>query len=137
MITYEELTSEQRHLYLQALVAVARADGAIDEAETAFLADIAVGCGVDEATLAGLLKGEAIDPSQFPPLRGEVGALILRDAAAMAVINNDFTEGEEALIKAMGSALGFAADEVEEFLNWGFMGMQWQKMAVRLIEQYA
>jgi uncharacterized membrane protein YebE (DUF533 family) len=137
MITYDDLTPDQRHLYLQALVAVARADGDIDESETAFLADIAVGCGVDEETLAGLIKGEVIDPSQFPPMRDGVGALILRDVAAMAVINNDVTDEEEDLIKAMGSALGFSVDEVEEFLNWGFMGMQWQKMAVRLIEQYS
>ena len=136
MITYDDLTADQRHLYLQALVAVARADGAIDETETAFLADIAVGCGVDESTLTGLIKNETIDLSQFPPLRGGAGALILRDAAAMAVINNDLTDEEEDLIKAMGSALGFSADEVDEFLNWGFMGMQWQKMSVRLIEQY-
>ncbi len=137
MITYDDLTPDQRHLYLQALVAVARADGDIDDSETAFLADIAVGCGVDEETLTGLIKGEVIDPSQFPSVRGGVGALILRDAAAMAVINNDVTDEEEDLIKAMGSALGFSVDEVEEFLNWGFMGMQWQKMAVRLIEQYS
>ncbi len=137
MISYDDLTPEQRQLYIQALVAMARADGAVDEQEAVFLADIAAGCGVSEEALQGYLKGESLDPAQVPPLRNPVGALILRDAAAMAVVNNMLTEAEEALLNSIGSGLGFSADEIEEFLNWSFMGMQWQQMAIRLLEQYS
>jgi uncharacterized membrane protein YebE (DUF533 family) len=137
MISYDDLTPEQRQLYIQTLVAMARADGAVDEQEAGFLADIAAGCDVSEEALQGYLKGESLDPAHVPSLRNPVGALILRDAAAMAVVNNELTEAEEALLNSIGSGLGFSAEEIEEFLNWGFMGMQWQQMAIRLLEQYS
>lgn len=141
MISYTDLTPEQRQLYIQVLVAMARADGAVDEQEESFLADIAAGCGVSEETVQGYLKGAPFDPIQFlariPALRNSVGALILRDAAAIAVINNQLTETEEDLFNKIGSALGFSAAETEEFLNWGFMGMQWQLLGIRLLERYS
>ncbi|MFS8885406.1 DUF533 domain-containing protein [Synechococcus sp. H70.2] len=140
MITYSDLTEEQRQLYLKALIAVARADGHLDEEETHFFLRIAEGMGIDKEVAQGYLAeetGPILDIGQIPPLHNAAGALILRDLAAMAVVNNELGEKEEDLIFAIGKAMQFSQEEINEFLDWAFMGLQWQLKSAALLQRYA
>ncbi len=140
MVNYADLTEEQRQLYLKALIAVARVDGQLDEEETAFFQQLAEGLGLDTQLVQAYLTdeaGAALDISGIPAMRNPVGALILRDLAAMAVVNNELAEKEEALILEIGKAMQFSPEEVNEFLDWAFMGLQWQQKSVALLERYA
>jgi uncharacterized membrane protein YebE (DUF533 family) len=137
MITYADLSEDQRQLYLKALIATAKADEALDEEEVSFFKQIAEGVGIDGPTVQLYLQDDAFDLQAIPAMRSPVGALILRDAAAMAVINNDLAEPEEAFILALGRAMQFSEEEVEDFLNWAFMGLQWQLKSSSLLEKFA
>ncbi|MDX2273494.1 MAG: hypothetical protein NW237_16290 [Cyanobacteriota bacterium] len=137
MITYADLTESQREFYLKALIAVAQADEQLDEEEITFFSQIAVGVGLEGEQIAHFLEGDPLDVSEIPAMRNAVGALILRDLSAMAVVNNDLLPKEEDLILEIGKAMQFSPDEVEEFLNWAFMGLQWQLKSTSLLEKYA
>jgi uncharacterized membrane protein YebE (DUF533 family) len=140
MITYTDLTAEQRQLYLRALIAVARVDGQLDEEETDFFLQIAEGMGINKEVAQSYLAGETtatLELSTIPPLHNAAGALILRDLAAMAVVNNELTEKEEALIFEIGKAMQFSREEIDEFLDWAFMGLQWQLKSAALLQRYA
>ncbi|GAB4211484.1 MAG: hypothetical protein OHK0012_04010 [Synechococcales cyanobacterium] len=134
-MNYTDLTDQERELYLQALVSVARADEGLDAEEIAFLTDIAMGMGIPEAVIPTFLDKELL-LSEIPPLHNAVGALLLRDMSAMAVINNELHEQEEAQILSIGEAMGFSSPEIEEFLNWAFMGLQWQLTSASLLRKY-
>ncbi|MCJ2542863.1 TerB family tellurite resistance protein [Thermostichus vulcanus] len=140
MVNYADLTDAQRQLYLKALIAVARVDGQLDEEETAFFTQVAEGVGLDAQLTQAYLTdeaGAALDISGIPAMRNPVGALILRDLAAMAVVNSELVEKEEALIFEIGKAMQFSVEEVNEFLDWAFMGLQWQLKSAALLERYA
>ncbi|MFT0813737.1 TerB family tellurite resistance protein [Synechococcus sp. OH20] len=140
MVNYADLTDEQRQLYLKALIAVARVDGQLDEEETNFFLQIAEGMGIEEQVAQTYLaeKTDAtLDLSGIPPLHNAAGALILRDLTTMAVVNNELTEKEEALIFEIGKAMQFSREEIDEFLNCAFMGLQWQLKNRVLLERYA
>ncbi len=137
MITYSDLTEAQRQLYLSALIATAQADESLDEEEVNFFRQIAEGVGIDEATANSYLEQSKFDLSQVPALHNQVGALILRDVSAMAVVNNQLVDKEESFVFDIGRAMQFSEDEIEEFLNWAFMGLQWQLKSQSLLEKYA
>ncbi len=140
MITYADLTEEQRQLYLKALIAVARVDGRLDEEEVNFFLQIAEGMGIEKQVAQSYLTDQTsatLDLSAIPALHNAAGALILRDLAAMAVVNNELAEKEEALIFEIGKAMQFSKDEIDEFLDWAFMGLQWQLKSAALLERYA
>lgn len=140
MVNYADLTDAQRQLYLKALIAVARVDGQLDEEETSFFTQVAEGVGLDAQLAQTYLTdeaGTALDISGIPAMRNPVGALILRDLAAMAVVNSELVEKEEALIFEIGKAMQFSVEEVNEFLDWAFMGLQWQLKSAALLERYA
>ncbi|MFS8799964.1 TerB family tellurite resistance protein [Synechococcus sp. W55.2] len=139
MINYADLTDEQRQLYLKALIAVARVDGQLDEEETSFFMQIAEGVGIEAPLAQTYLADEAgapLDISGIPPMRNAAGALILRDLAAMAVVNSQLVEKEEELIFEIGKAMQFSAEEINEFIDWAFMGLQWQLKSASLLERY-
>jgi hypothetical protein len=136
MITYSDFSDEQRQLYLKALISVARADQELDEDEIAFYLQIAEGMGVDPAVAESVIEGSPLEIASIPPLHTAVGALILRDLAAMAVVNNALREEEEALILEIGQAMQFTGEEVNEFLDWAFMGLQWQLRSTSLLEKF-
>jgi len=140
MVNYADLTDEQRQLYLKALIAVARVDGQLDEEESNFFLQIAEGMGIEKQVAQSYLAeetGATLDLSRIPPLHNAAGALILRDLAAMAVVNNELAEKEEALIFEIGKAMQFSQEEINEFLDWAFMGLQWQLKSAALLERYA
>lgn len=138
MISYTDLTEEQRQLYLKALIATAKADQQLDEDEISFFTQVAEGVGIDLQAAEAMIKADiTLEVSQIPPLRNPAGALILRDISAMAVVNSDLMEAEEAMIFEIGKAMQFTEDEIEEFLNWAFMGLQWQLKSSSLLEKYA
>ncbi|MFQ3584757.1 MAG: TerB family tellurite resistance protein [Cyanobacteriota bacterium] len=140
MVNYADLTDAQRQLYLKALIAVARVDGQLDEEETAFFTQVAEGVGLDAQLAQAYLTdeaGAALDISGIPAMRNPAGALILRDLAAMAVVNSELVEKEEALIFEIGKAMQFTEEEINEFLDWAFMGLQWQLKSAALLERYA
>ena len=138
MITYTDLSDEQRQLYLKALIATAKADDQLDEDEISFFTQVAEGVGIEAEAAEAMIKAEVtLDTTQIPSLRSSVGALILRDIAAMAVVNSDLVEKEELMIFEIGKAMQFTEEEVEEFLNWAFMGLQWQLKSTTLLEKYA
>ncbi|MEN9201727.1 MAG: TerB family tellurite resistance protein [Thermostichus sp. DG_1_6_bins_120] len=138
MVNYIDLTDAQRQLYLKALISVARVDGQLDEEETNFFTQVAEGVGLDPQLTQTYLTDEAagLDIGSIPPMHNSAGALILRDLAAMAVVNNEFTEKEEALILEIGKAMQFSEEEINEFLDWAFMGLQWQLKSRALLERY-
>ncbi len=136
MITYADLTPDQQKLYLSALVASAKSDDALDQDEIDFYMNIATHMGVEDAEARHILEQASLDMASVPPLHNAVGALILRDAAAMAVINNVLLDTEEVFIFRLGDAMQFSKDEIEEFLNWAFMGLQWQLKSASLLEKY-
>lgn len=135
-MNYADMQNHERQLYLQALVRVARADEALDEEEMEFFASVAQGMGIPAAQIESMLGSDAPLPT-IPPLHNQVGALILRDLAAMAVINNDLHEAEEAEIFAVGMGMGFSSEEIDDFINWAFMGLQWQLTGINLLKRYA
>ncbi len=138
MITYTDLSDEHRQLYLKALIATAKADEQLDEDEISFFTQVAEGVGIEAEAAEAMIKADVtLDTAQISPLRNPVGALILRDIAAMAVVNNDLVEKEEMMIFEIGKAMQFTEEEVEEFLNWAFMGLQWQLKSTTLLEKYA
>lgn len=140
MVNYTDLTDAQRQLYLKALIAVARVDGELDEEETAFFTQVAEGMGIDDQLTQTYLTDEAgatLDISKIPAMRNPAGALILRDLAAIAVVNGKLLDKEEALIFEIGKAMQFSVEEVNEFLDWAFMGLQWQLKSKALLERYA
>ncbi|MEN9224303.1 MAG: TerB family tellurite resistance protein [Thermostichus sp. HHBFW_bins_43] len=139
MVNYADLTDEQRQLYLKALIAVAKVDGELDEEETTFFRQLAEGVGVETQLIQTYLDGTgaALDVTEIPAMRNPAGALILRDLAAMAVVNSELVEKEEALIFEVGKAMQFSVEEVNEFLDWAFMGLQWQLKSAALLERYA
>lgn len=138
MITYTDLTDEQRQLYLKALIATAKADEQLDEDEISFFTQVAEGVGIAAEAAEKMIKADVtLDPSQIPPLHNPAGALILRDISAMAVVNSDLVEKEELMIFEIGKAMQFSEEEIEEFLNWAFMGLQWQLKSSTLLEKYA
>ncbi len=140
MVNYADLTDEQRQLYLKALIAVARVDGQLDEEESNFFLQIAEGVGVETQLAQTYLAdetGATLDISGIPAMRNPAGALILRDLAAMAVVNSELVEKEEALIFEIGKAMQFSQEEINEFLDWAFMGLQWQLKSAALLERYA
>jgi len=134
-MNYADLQDHERQLYLQALVRVARADEALDEEEIEFFTNVAKNMGIAEAEIESLLATD-VSLSAIPPLHNGVGALILRDLAAMAVINNELHEAEEAEIFAIGEKMGFSKEEIDEFINWAFMGLQWQLTGASLLKRY-
>lgn len=138
MITYTDLSDEQRQLYLKALIATAKADEQLDEDEISFFTQVAEGVGIETEAAEKMIKADTtLELSQIPPLRNPVGALILRDISAMAVVNSDLVEKEELMIFEIGKAMHFSEDEIEEFLNWAFMGLQWQLKSTSLLEKYS
>ncbi len=137
MISYADLTDDQKQLYLKALITVARADEQLDDDEATFFTQIAEGMGIDPATVQSYLETEVLDLEQVPGLHSAVGALILRDLAAMAVVNNELAEAEEDMIIKIGKAMQFTEEEIDEFLNWAFMGLQWQLKSTSLLEKYS
>ncbi|MEN9229929.1 MAG: TerB family tellurite resistance protein [Thermostichus sp. DG02_5_bins_236] len=139
MVNYVDLTDAQRQLYLKALISIARVDGQLDEEEITFFMQVAEGVGLDPQLAQAYLTDEtaALDISNIPAMRNPVGALILRDLAAMAVVNSELVEKEEALIFEIGQAMQFSTEEVNEFLDWAFMGLQWQLKSAALLERYA
>lgn len=134
-MNYADMQAQERQLYLQALVRVARADQALDEEELDFFHGVAKGMGIPEGEVEQLLAGEQ-PLTDIPRLHNGVGALILRDLAAMAVINNELHEAEEQEIFKIGEAMGFSKEEIDEFINWGFMGLQWQLTGLNLLKRY-
>jgi len=140
MVNYADLTDEQRQLYLKALIAVARVDGQLDEEEANFFLQIAEGMGIEEQVAQSYLAdetGATLDLSGIPPLHNAAGALILRDLATMAVVNNELAEKEETLIFEIGKAMQFSREEIDEFLDWAFMGLQWQLKSAALLKRYS
>jgi len=134
-MNYADMQHHERQLYLQALMRVARADEALDEEEMEFFAAVAEGMGIQATEVDSLLASDT-PLLGIPPLHNQVGALILRDLAAMAVINNDLHEAEEAEIFSIGQSMGFSTEEIDEFINWAFMGLQWQLTGINLLKRY-
>lgn len=136
MITYADLTEEERQIYIKALIATAQADQQLDDEEISFFTEIAQGIGIEPEQAQKMIQEGSLNLEEVPPMHTAAGALILRDVAAMAVVNNDLAEEEEDFIFLLGQAMQFDRDEVDEFLNWAFMGLQWQLKSVSLIQRY-
>ena len=54
----------------------------------------------------------------------------------MAVVKSQQVEKEEELIFEIGKAMQFSAEEINEFIDWAFMGLQWQLKSASLLERY-
>jgi len=115
------------HLYAQALVAIARADGEIGLEEGARLQQKIEARSGRPAELDDLLLAETLDPAQLAealrassgPFRGgaglhpgELAAMIVVDAIAVVLAKGHVSEEEAQQIVRFATALGCSLDEV-------------------------
>ncbi len=127
MADRRQLDESASHLYAQALVAIARADGEIGLEEGARLQQKIEARSGRPASLDDLLLAEALDPTQLGdalnassgPFRsgsglhpGELAQMIVIDAIEVLLAKGHVSEEEAQQIVRYATALGCTLDEV-------------------------
>lgn len=106
---------------LKNLIALASADGNIDDAEMAVIQDAAKIAGIDDKKLSEMLaKG-----SEFVhviPEREEDRETQLIQMLTLAIADGEFTADEYALCKTVAERLGFSQQELDMIIKLSFQG---------------
>lgn len=112
----QQLDAIDREAYLQAMVAVARADRQIRSAELEFLQNQASALDVD---LEPLLDGPAPDLAGIRVrTNAQTRRMIVRDCITLAAVDGEYAESERAHVRQVAEALGVSGVRVAAIEAW-------------------
>ena len=107
--------------YLKNLIAMAWADGEIQEEEFNILREAAQEAGLSNADLDEMLK-QGIEYQDQIPENEEDRELQLAQMIGLAIADNHFSNEEYALCKMVAEKLGFTERELKFIINLSFKG---------------
>jgi uncharacterized tellurite resistance protein B-like protein len=103
------------------LIALASADGNIDDSELAIIKDAAISAGVSDELLEEWLKIGA-DFIHVVPERDEDRETQLIQMLSLAIADGEFTADEYRLCKTVAERLGFTQQELDMIIRLSFRG---------------
>lgn len=107
--------------YLKNLVALACADGNIDDSEMKILKEAARDAGLNEADLEHLIETRD-DYRHFIPESEEERETQLAQMISLAIADGEFTVEEYQLCKVVAERLGFSEEELKMIIKLSFKG---------------
>ena len=115
------LDEKQKLAFMRAFVYLARADGAFDEDEKLFIADLSKLYGLKKKSLPEIMK-----PRTDKEIVKEVKVIkdkrakleLIKEMCMLAHIDSNFSEIEIRLIGSVGKAMGVKLEKIEQISNW-------------------
>jgi len=117
------LSPRQRAWFATAMVAMVLADGNIDRAEVDFIVRLLalVEDPTDQDRLKKFIQFKTVPPLGSPVgIDRKLGMSMVIDLIRIAVSDQDFAEPEKAMIRDIGSRMGFSEQEVDKLVMYGF-----------------
>ncbi|QSE98878.1 tellurite resistance TerB family protein [Fulvivirga lutea] len=106
---------------LKNLIALASADGKIDDSEMAVIEEAAENAGVDKARLAEMLAMGSEFVHVIPELEEDRETQLIQ-MLSLAIADGEFTADEYQLCKTVAERLGFTQTELDMIIKLSFQG---------------
>lgn len=131
------LDSESSRLnFLAGLIAIAKADGVVDEREKVFFKNAAIGLELSGESLRAIESFWDVDT--LPPLEFSTmlqKKFFLRSAIELCCIDEHYAEAEKMLVRKFAAEFGISFDTIATIEEWVQRGMLWKYEGDELIKK--
>ena len=133
----ENLTEEEKIVYLEALMYVLNTDKGINPARNRYLIRQAQEIGFPAKELKNIRiikKPETISNELLKIRDVRQRRYFIREMIMLAITDHELSDAEMCNIYKIGTAAGIKEDKINDFFLWAAQGIEWQIEGVRLVE---
>lgn len=122
------VSKELRHALVGLLVAIAKADGEIQEGEAAFLDDYSSGTGINWREF----PDRPIDTIVTDFKEHYQKVAVLQELVKLAMTDGDYSDAERAGIHSIAKRMSIAGEKVLRIEDWVRQGLDWVSDGIEL-----
>ena len=137
-VDFDNLSEEQKMLFLRALARLASVDGSFDEEELSFIKYIANQHGVSDKELSDAIESDS-DETVLKDLKTvksrRLALEIIKEMCVLAHIDDNLADEEVMFIGKCGLAMGVEPEKTEQISNWVIDRIIWLEQAKIIFEE--